>query len=122
MNHIEHFIDGNLVSFEEENLKVYNPASGEIKSTVSIASKETISKAITSSKNAFSTWSTTPISKRTQVLFEFKKLVDRNINTLAKIITSEHGKTIDDAKGEVLRGLEVLEFACGIPSHLRGHF
>ena len=122
MNHIEHFIDGNLVSFEEENLKVYNPASGEVKSTVSIASKETVSKAITSSKNAFSTWSTTPISKRTQVLFEFKKLVDVNINTLAKIITSEHGKTIDDAKGEVLRGLEVLEFACGIPSHLRGQF
>ena len=50
--------------------------------------------------------------------FEFKKLVDQNINKLAKIITSEHGKTIDDAKGEVLRGLEVLEFACGIPSHL----
>ena len=55
-------------------------------------------------------------------LFEFKKLVDQNINKLAKIITSEHGKTIDDAKGEVLRGLEVLEFACGIPSHLRGQF
>ena len=123
MNSIQHFVDGKKFKGTSKRTgKVFNPATGEQSSTVSLASTEDVNKVVLVAKKAFVNWSQkTPLS-RSRVLFKFKELIEKNSDELTKIIVSEHGKVYEDAKGSLTRGLEVVEFACGIPQLLKGEF
>ena len=101
---------------------VFNPATGEVQARVSLASKAEVDAAVDAASAAFPAWSQTPPLQRARVLFRFKALVEANLDKLAAIVTSEHGKVLSDAKGSCIRGLEVVEFACGIPHLLKGEF
>ncbi len=101
---------------------VFNPASGAVAREVALASRSDVDRAVEAAARAFPAWSATPPVKRARVMFTFKDWMERNMDALAAAITAEHGKTIDDAKGEVQRGLEVVEFACGIPHLLKGEY
>ncbi len=101
---------------------VFNPATGQVSARVSFASKADVDTAVTAARDALPQWSQTPALRRARVLFRFKALLEEHIDELAALITSEHGKVLSDARGEVTRGLEVVEFACGIPHLLKGEF
>jgi malonate-semialdehyde dehydrogenase (acetylating)/methylmalonate-semialdehyde dehydrogenase len=101
---------------------VFNPATGERARQVAFASEAEIDEAVQAAAKAFPDWSATPPLTRARVLFKFRELLERNADKFAQIITSEHGKILSDAKGELTRGLEVVEFACGIPQLLKGEF
>ena len=123
MKLIHHFIDGK--SFEGNSKragKVFNPATGEQSSEVKLASTEDVNKAVTSAQKAFESWSNRPPLQRARVMFKFKELIEKNSDELTKIIVSEHGKVYEDARGSLTRGLEVVEYACGIPQMLKGEF
>jgi len=123
MNLIEHFVDGKKFSGESKRTsKVFNPATGEQIFDVKIASSKDVDKAVESAKKAFDSWSNKPPLLRARVMFKFKELIEKNSDELTKLIVSEHGKVYDDAKGSLTRGLEVVEFACGIPQVLKGEF
>ena len=122
MRKIENFIDGEYISISNETLEVYDPSKGEICAKVINSSEEDISLAIKSSDEAFNEWSKVTPLKRSRILSKYKELIEKDINNLAKLVSEEHGKTLDDAKGSIVRGLEVVEFACGIPHLLKGEF
>ena len=123
MNIIEHFANGKKFSGNSKKTsKVFNPATGEQTAEVKLASTKDMDIVVEVAKTAFVSWSKKPPLQRARVLFKFKELIEKNFEELAKIIVSEHGKVFDDAKGEVTRGLEVVEFACGIPQLLKGEF
>lgn len=119
---IPHIINGRNLVQDGRKLAVYNPASGETIANVSVADVATVDKAINAAKTAFATWSQTPAPQRAKILFRYKNLLDQNMDVLAKIITQEHGKTIVEALGSLQRGIDVVDFACGITSHLKGDF
>lgn len=120
---VEHFINGRRTHEEGEEIHhLYNPATGELQGEVFYASQTSIDKAIASSKKAFIAWSQTTLAKRAQILFNFKQLVERHQEELARLITAEHGKTLSDSLGSIQRGLAVVEYACGIANHLKGDF
>ncbi|HEX9703006.1 MAG TPA: CoA-acylating methylmalonate-semialdehyde dehydrogenase, partial [Rhodospirillales bacterium] len=120
---LHHFIDGQKVKGAGGRFgDVFNPATGEVAKRVPLASAEETADAIASAAAALPAWAATPAAKRAQVLFRFRDLVIKNIDRLAELLSSEHGKTVPDAKGSVTRGLEVVEFACGIPHLLKGEF
>jgi malonate-semialdehyde dehydrogenase (acetylating)/methylmalonate-semialdehyde dehydrogenase len=123
MKNIHHFVNGKI--FEGESKKtsdVYNPATGEVSAKVTLATKKDVDAVVDIAQQAFHSWSNTPPLQRARVLFKFKELIEKNSDELTKIIVSEHGKVYDDAKGSLIRGLEVVEFACGIPHLLKGEF
>jgi malonate-semialdehyde dehydrogenase (acetylating)/methylmalonate-semialdehyde dehydrogenase len=122
LNSIAHFIGGQFESRGDERLPVCNPATGQTTAEVPLADAELVDRAVQAAKTAVEPWSETAPVKRARVLFKFKQLLDAHHAALAEIITAEHGKTFDDAKGEVSRGIEVVEFACGIPQLLKGQF
>ena len=123
MKIIPHYINGQQVNGSgKNNGDVFNPATGEISAKVAFATEEETSLAIEAAKNALTSWSKTPPLKRARVMFKFKELIEQRTDELAEIITREHGKVFSDAKGEIARGLEVVEFACGIPQLLKGEF
>ena len=118
---LTHFIDGKRVAGESNRFgDVYNPATGEIASQVPFASPAEVRAAVESSKAAFVGWSATPPAQRARILFRYRDLVESHKEELAELVSKEHGKTLDDAKGSVTRGSEVIEFACGIPQLLKG--
>jgi len=118
-----HFIDGVRVKGTSGRFgDVYNPATGEVTKKAPLASADEVRAAIASSAAALPAWSATPPAKRAQVMFNFRDLLYKNMDELAEIVSNEHGKTLDDAKGSVTRGLEVVEFACGIPHLLKGDY
>jgi malonate-semialdehyde dehydrogenase (acetylating)/methylmalonate-semialdehyde dehydrogenase len=120
---VNHWIGGRpLASQSGRSGPVWDPASGEVQARVDFASTDEVDRAIECAKNAFSDWRSTPLSRRAEILFRFRELVDANRRRIAEILTSEHGKTLPDAMGEVARGLENIEFACGIPNLLKGGF
>ena len=123
MKKIQHFINGKYVSTNcMDSTLVYNPATGENISEVVTGNENCIKDAVESAKAVFPKWSSeTPLS-RSRKMFKLKEIIELRKDELAKLITLEHGKTFEDALGEVGRGLEVVEFACGIPSHLAGNF
>lgn len=122
MNTINHFINGKITPPSTRTQPVYNPALGAVIGEVSLASAKEVEDAIAVAQEAFISWSqTTPLS-RARILFKFKALVEERMDELAAAITSEHGKVHEDALGEIVRGLEVIEFACGIPSALKGEY
>ncbi|WP_275286581.1 CoA-acylating methylmalonate-semialdehyde dehydrogenase [Halomonas elongata] len=121
MHQIHHYLNGRHVDGRSERFApVYNPASGEQSARVALASADETREAIASSEAAFATWSKLSPLKRSRILFRFKALVEAHADELARLIASEHGKVFSDAKGEVTRGLEVVEFACGIPHLQKG--
>ena len=123
MKIIPHYINGQqVIGSGKNNGDVFNPATGEISAKVAFATEEETSLAIEAAKNALTSWSKTPPLKRARVMFKFKELIEQRTDELAEIITKEHGKVFSDAKGEIARGLEVVEFACGIPQLLKGEF
>ena len=119
MYDVTHFINGQSVADQGRTQDIYNPATGEVIAHVAMANKTTVEKAIAAAKAAFPGWSGTTPLRRARVLFEFKALLEKNIDELAKLVTQEHGKTLSDARGSVQRGIELVEFVCGIP-HLKG--
>jgi malonate-semialdehyde dehydrogenase (acetylating)/methylmalonate-semialdehyde dehydrogenase len=116
-----HYVDGAAVTGTSGRFgDVYDPASGEVQARVAFASGAEVDAAVAAARRAFAGWSETPPARRAGVLFAFREQVRTQADRLARIITSEHGKTFDDARGELQRGLEVVEFACGIPQLLKG--
>jgi len=122
MKKIENYIDGNISSNSSNFLDVQNPSTGDTISKVILSDEIDFNKTIISSNNAFKKWSEVTPLKRSRIISKYKENIEKDINNLAKIISSEHGKTIDDSKGSITRGLEVVEFACGIPHLLKGEF
>jgi len=123
MNIIEHFVNGKkFLGDSKRTSKVFNPATGEQSAEVKLASAQDTNTAVEAAKIAFGSWSKKPPLQRARVMFKFKEIIEKNFEELTKIIVSEHGKVFDDAKGEITRGLEVVEFACGIPQLLKGEF
>jgi len=120
---IPHYVGGRLTGSDSSRLgPVYNPATGEVASQVALASAAETQAAIVAAHAAFPAWSATPPLQRARVMFRFKALLEAHEAELAQIITREHGKVFSDARGEVTRGIEVVEFACGIPHLLKGEF
>ena len=123
ISQITHWINGELDSQKPERTsEVFNPATGKVTASVALASVATVDRAVAAATSAFSEWRHSSLTKRTQVLFAFRELVLQNKENIAALITAEHGKVLSDAAGEVTRGLEVVEFACGIPHLLKGGF
>ena len=123
MDRISHWINGALdTTTPARTGDIYNPATGKVTKTVAFGTAATVDSAVDAATTAFSTWRHSTLTKRTQVLFAFRELVQQNREKIAALITDEHGKVLSDAAGEVTRGLEVVEFACGIPHLLKGGF
>jgi malonate-semialdehyde dehydrogenase (acetylating)/methylmalonate-semialdehyde dehydrogenase len=123
MSTIDHWIDGRLVaSTSGKTSPVYNPATGEITGTVGLASSNEVDIAVASAKAAFPAWRRTSLSRRAEVMFNFRQLVNDNRTTISELVSREHGKVPSDAAGELARGLENIEFACGIPAMLKGGY
>jgi malonate-semialdehyde dehydrogenase (acetylating)/methylmalonate-semialdehyde dehydrogenase len=120
---LNHFIGGKAVAGVSGRYgDVYNPATGELAARVPLAGASEVNAAVQSAKRAFPGWAQTTPLMRARVMFRYKELLEKNREKLAKIIGSEHGKVLSDATGEVTRGIEVVEFACGIPHLLKGEF
>ena len=123
MTQITHWINGSLDTKKPERTgDIYNPATGKVTGTVAFGNAATVDSAVAAATTAFAEWRHSSLTKRTQVLFAFRELVAQNKEKIAALITAEHGKVLSDAAGEVTRGLEVVEFACGIPHLLKGGF
>jgi malonate-semialdehyde dehydrogenase (acetylating)/methylmalonate-semialdehyde dehydrogenase len=123
MTQITHWINGALDTKKPERTgDIYNPATGKVTGTVAFGNTATVDSAVSAATAAFAEWRHSSLTKRTQVLFAFRELVQQNKEKIAALITAEHGKVLSDAAGEVTRGLEVVEFACGIPHLLKGGF
>jgi malonate-semialdehyde dehydrogenase (acetylating) / methylmalonate-semialdehyde dehydrogenase len=123
MKDIGHLINGTRVPGESGKFgDIFNPATGERSGRVAFADAADVDKAAAAAKAALEGWANTPVLRRARVMFRFKELIERNMDRLAQLVTDEHGKTLDDAKGSITRGLEVVEFACGAPHLLKGEF
>ena len=123
MRDIGHFIGGKTVKGASGRLgDVFNPNTGEVQAKVALANKSEVAQAITNAEAAFPAWATINPQRRARVLFKFLELVAKEYDDLARLLSSEHGKTFPDAKGDIQRGLEVVEFACGIPHLLKGEY
>ena len=119
---IGHFINGVDVADDNRPEPVYNPATGELTRHVAMASKATVEDAISAAEAAFPAWRDTPPAKRARIMFRFKQLLEEHADEIAAAITDEHGKVFDDAMGEFGRGVEVVDYACGIPELLKGEY
>jgi malonate-semialdehyde dehydrogenase (acetylating)/methylmalonate-semialdehyde dehydrogenase len=123
MSNIDHWIDGRLVaSTSGRTSPVYNPATGKISAQVGLASVAEVDAAVSAAKSAFPAWRATSLSRRAEVMFNFRQLVHENRVFISELISREHGKVPSDAAGELARGLENVEFACGIPAMLKGGY
>jgi malonate-semialdehyde dehydrogenase (acetylating)/methylmalonate-semialdehyde dehydrogenase len=123
MSHIGHWIDGQATQAADARTSpVFNPATGANIARVALANREDVNRAVASAARAFPKWSQIPPIRRARVLFKFLELLNRHRDKLAAAITREHGKVASDAQGEVTRGIEIVEFACGIPQLLKGDF
>jgi malonate-semialdehyde dehydrogenase (acetylating)/methylmalonate-semialdehyde dehydrogenase len=123
MKELDHFVGGRRVRGQSgRSGDVFNPATGEVQAKVGFASRAELRAAVENSKKAFLEWSTINPQRRARVLFNFKALVEKNMDELAHMLSSEHGKVIADSKGDIQRGLEVIEFACGIPHLQKGEY
>src|SRR5215212_8806610 len=120
---IQHWIDGKTYEkAAERHGDVFNPATGEVQARVAFASPSVVDEAVESAARASRTWRSVSIARRTKILFAFRQLVDKHQHELARLLTLEHGKVTGDALGEVNRGLEVIEFACGIADLAKGEY
>ena len=122
MEKIENYIHGNKVSISKNFLSVYDPSTGEEISKVVMSDVNDFNKTIESTIKSREIWANTTPLKRSRIISKYKSLIEENLQELAELVSKEHGKTLEDAKGSVTRGLEVVEFACGIPHLLKGEF
>ena len=123
MNLIQHYINGKTYKGSSSRKgKVFNPATGSQESEVILGTKSDLDHAVENAKTAFEKWSQVTPLQRARIIFKYKELIEKNYDELTKLIVSEHGKVYEDAKGSLTRGLEIVEFACGIPQMLKGEF
>ena len=123
MEDLTHFIDGQRVAGRSGRFgDVFNPATGEIQARVPFASDDEVNAAVQGASKAQPAWGATNPQRRARVLMEFVRLLQRDMDKLARVLSREHGKTVPDAKGDVQRGLEVAEFCIGAPHLLKGEF
>ena len=120
---IHHYINGAVVEGTSGRFgDVYNPALGEVVRRVAFADTSEVRKVVGAAREAFPAWAATPPLRRARVMFRLKQLIEANLDELGRLVSEEHGKTVPDAKGSITRGVEVIEFACGIPHLLKGEF
>ncbi|MBV8259369.1 MAG: aldehyde dehydrogenase family protein, partial [Paraburkholderia sp.] len=120
---LNHFIDGQSAAGTSGRFNdVYDPAQGRITARVPVANADQVAAAVAAAKAAFPAWSETPPLKRARLMFKFKEQLEAHLDEIAELITRDHGKLFSDAKGEVMRGIEIVEFACGIPNLLKTGF
>ncbi|MEM7665030.1 MAG: CoA-acylating methylmalonate-semialdehyde dehydrogenase [Pseudomonadota bacterium] len=122
MRQVDHFLVGGAGGPPARKHQIWNPSTGEVQAEVALGDAALLEKAIATAKEVQPAWAASNPQKRARVMFRFKELVEANMQSLAELLSSEHGKVVDDAKGDVQRGLEVIEFACGIPQVLKGEY
>ena len=122
MSVYKNIIAGEFVDGDQGSQPVFNPATGEEIASVMLSGAGVVDKAVAAAKAALPGWANTPPLKRARIMFNYKALLEENLDALAEAISTQHGKTKEDARGEVIRGIEVVEFACGIPHLLRGDY
>jgi malonate-semialdehyde dehydrogenase (acetylating)/methylmalonate-semialdehyde dehydrogenase len=123
MREVHHFIAGKPVQGRSGRFgDIYNPNTGDVQARVALATAAELAAAVDAAKAALPAWSNTNPQRRARVMFEFKRLVEANMNELAHLLSSEHGKVIADSRGDIQRGLDVVEFACGVPHLLKGEY
>ena len=118
----QNIIGGNAVAGDMGTQPIYNPATGEQIAEVTLSGAAIVNQAVVAAEEALPGWANMPPLKRARVMFAYKELLEANLEKVAQAICTQHGKTLEDAKGEVIRGIEVVEFACGIPHLLRGDY
>ena len=121
MRQVDHFIVGESPTPTRKH-QIWNPSTGEVQAEVVLGDASLLDQAVAAAKKAQPEWAATNPQRRARVMFKFKELIEQNMQSLAELLASEHGKVVDDAKGDVQRGLEVIEFACGIPQVLKGEY
>src|SRR3954467_8544544 len=119
---IDHFIGGSSFASGERQSQVFDPNQGQVQAHVRLGTSADLDKAIDAPHNAQPAWAATNPQRRARGMFKFKELVEANMQSLAELLSSEHGKVVADAKGDVQRGLEVIEYCCGIPQALKGEY
>lgn len=117
---IRNLVGGSWVASEVATADIFNPATGEVINQVPMSGAQEVDLAVKAASEAFATWSRVSVMERAQLMFRFKALLEENVEELAALITVNHGKTLDEARGEVRRGIEVVDFACGAPTLLQG--
>ncbi|MCG8642316.1 MAG: CoA-acylating methylmalonate-semialdehyde dehydrogenase [Desulfobacterales bacterium] len=118
---VTHLINGQIADGTDDRFQdVFNPATGEVTKQVALASRSTVEEAIAAAQKAFPAWRNTSPAKRAQVMYKLKYLMEENADKICRMITDEHGKVFNDAMGELLRAVENVEFACGVPELLKG--
>ena len=122
MKQIGHYINGQEVAGSGRTADIFNPATGEVEAQVALATNEEMAEAVAKAKEAQPAWAAVNPQRRARVLMKFVDLLHRDMDKLAEALSREHGKTIPDAKGDVIRGLEVAEFCIGAPHHLKGEY
>ena len=121
MRQVDHFIVGDSPATGRTH-KIWNPSTGEVQAEVGLGDAALLEQAVAAAKKVQPEWAATNPQRRARIMFEFKRLVEANKQELAELLSSEHGKVVDDAHGDVQRGLEVIEYACGIPQALKGEY
>ncbi len=119
-NDIPHIINGKKITSSHRKLPVFNPALGEQTGDTPVADQAQVNEAVAAAKKAFTTWSQTTPVQRAKIFYRYKSLLESDIKNIAKIVTAEHGKTHSEAIGSIQRGIDVLDYVCGIPSHIQG--
>ena len=123
MRTVNHFISGKAIEGTSGRFgDIYNPNTGVVQARVDLATEAEVDKAVEAAKKALPEWSITNPQRRARILFKFKDLLEQNIDELAELLSSEHGKVVADSKGDVQRGIDVVEFACGIPHLQKGEY
>ncbi len=122
MKKIKNYINGNISSLSQKEKNIFNPSTGEVISKVILSNIDDFKSCLNNSIESQKEWAIQTPLKRSRVISKYKNIIENNIESLAKIVSEEHGKTIEDAKGSIIRGLEVVEFASGIPHLLKGEF
>lgn len=117
---VYHYINGKTVTSDGPKQDIYNPATGEVSGQVALGGKNEIAQAVAAAEAAFPAWRNTPAGKRAQVMFKLKTLMEENADKICELITAEHGKVLNDAKGELMRAIENIEYACAGPNLLKG--
>ena len=123
MREVKHFIAGkSTIGHSTREGEIFNPNTGQVQASVCLGGADDIAVAVEAAKKVQPEWAATNPQRRARVMFKFKQLLEDNMDELAALLSSEHGKVIADSKGDVQRGLEVIEFACGIPHLLKGEY
>ena len=123
MRKVPHWVNGQIYESDSDRYgEVFDSSTGEQCAEVVMANEADVDAAIRSAEDAFAGWSRTPVLRRARVMFRFKELIERDRKEIAAVLTQEHGKVLHDADGSIQRGLEVVEFACGIPHLIKGEY